>query len=172
METQHSKVWLIIVIIVVALVLIGGGVYYFTHRAKVFKSDDGSTKVTMGQNVTKPKDFPTNMPLYPGVTYSSFTTGPEGSSYVATTKDTPGTVLAWFRNQLPAKGWKIDIDTNNLLQISTQDLGGTVNMADTGDGTYTLSFSSVPKSILNDALGADYDQTTQQQKELLNQLNN
>lgn len=162
-----SKIGLIIIIVVVAL-LIGGGLYYwFGYRTKVVTGPDGYalSVAENGSSAKKPANFPKNIPVYPKATYSSFTTGDEGSSYGASTADSVETVVNWFKTELPKNGWKADAMNANLISISQGDQVGNINVSSL-EGKSQITFSVVPKS----ALPEGYDQTLEEQKSLLKDM--
>lgn len=186
---KGSKIGLIIAIIAVVLIALAGGVFWFlNNRSGVIKTQDGglikykqkgnevttkqgSATLITGDNVSKPKDFPSNIPLYPKATYSSFLTDNQMYGYTATTSDKAETILAYFKGQVVKAGWKIDLETKNSLNISNDTLAGGIVIAPNGDKN-DINFSSFSKT---DAVftGTDgqqsYDDTIRQAQELQSQ---
>lgn len=186
---------LIIGIVAAAVIILAAGGYYFqTHRSVFIKTDDGGTvkytqdgnsatatdengnKISVGENVKIPSNFPKTVPLYPGVTYTLANVNADGSAaYSGTTKDNVATIIAWFKAHMAENGWtKVDIETPTGVNISNNDWVLGVS-AITTNGTTALTVSTLTKASIPvsnaDGSASNYDEVTAQQQELLNQLN-
>ena len=80
-----------------------------TGDENTITTDQGS--VTYG-NSSLPKDWPTDVPQYPGasVAFAGSTTDANGKAAMGVvfyTSDTPEKVMAYYQQELPAKGWTV-----------------------------------------------------------------
>lgn len=88
----------------------------------------GEGEIKYGENLTLPTDFPANIPVITGstiITVSSKTA--EGTSFVSyTTKKSAAEVIAYYKDELPKKGWTYTSEySGTMLTYSnaTQALG-------------------------------------------------
>lgn len=190
-KPKSKKTALIAIIAIIVLAAIAGAYYFWTHRSQTVKTADGSTVTyskngneatissqsgdfTVGENVSVPADFPKDIPFYAKVKVTSIVTANSDFGYTATSNDVAAAILAWYKSELAKSGWTIDVETPNSLNISKGDLSGGVSVIQTGS-TSTISFSTMKKTAIpyTDANGNSitYDEMIQQQKELLNSLN-
>lgn len=163
-----SKAWLVIVIIIGVLIIAGGIYYFLTHRTSNGISDVSTTAgILGGEKVTKPSNFPTDIPVYDDVTFNSFVNdGPgDGIGYSGTTNNAPSTVLSWFKTELPKSGWTIEVENANMLSISKTNSVGSVNIHDNTKGAFLLSVSVIPST------NSEY-QVAKDQQDLLKQMQN
>lgn len=159
MEQKNGSVILVVIVVVMVVAAISGGAYYYVKNKASTREDTGT--VLVGEKVTKPNDFPKNIPIYPNMTYNSFANSVEtGTGYSGITQDSPATVLAWFKPELTKNNWKLEAETADLLSISAPDTVGSISVDDNGKGGFLLAFSTVSSA------NADYELTKAQQEML------
>jgi hypothetical protein len=59
-------------------------------------------------STTVPADFPKDIPIYKGAEVSSWNNKPPIPMLVLKSKDSKPNILAFYKKELAAKGWKID----------------------------------------------------------------
>ena len=99
------------------------------------KTRDGQDmSVQMGGEMTLPKDFPGDIPVFPDSKLSAtLSAGDHGSMVLFDTPESPDSVYAFYAELLPNEGWAVDSDAKfgqgHTMAISKDDR------------TVTLSFS-------------------------------
>ncbi|MEI7741925.1 MAG: hypothetical protein WCJ29_05510 [bacterium] len=78
--------------------------------------ENGENRVAYGENVSLPKDFPTDIPVYTGLKINMATvskTENAATSLLATSTDAQSKVSEWYQKELESKGWAKDSDANS-----------------------------------------------------------
>lgn len=103
-----------------------------------------NSQMNVGENVSLPPGFPTDVPQYPnGKLTSALNTGSgsTGSQLTFTTADSASTVAAWYNTTLTAAGWTSDSNYNasGMSIASYQKAGATISVtvSDGSDGSET-----------------------------------
>lgn len=119
-------------------------------------ADDGEVTVrteegTWSTSAELPDDFPSDVPLYPDaeVQGSVAAAGQQGGgiSVGLQTDDDLSDVTAWYKREVPAKGWTVTTDAtvNGALILGASKDGRTLSVSVSGEGesvTIVLSVSS------------------------------
>lgn len=156
-----NKKTLMIVGGVVLLLIVAGAInrsMQKTEAEKVIESatggnasvnDNGEVTVRTDQGTWSssgqlPKDFPSDVPLYPGSKVQASVAADQqqgGGQYVGLeSTDSSDKVVTWYKQQLPAKGWKLSTnfetgggvmfsgtkDTRNVMVTVAADSGKTI----------------------------------------------
>jgi len=150
--------------VIVALLIVGGLNRLVSKSATeraIESATNGQVEVdSNGDNVTVktdqgtwstsdklPADFPTDVPLYPGAelqgSLASAPSDGSGGHYVGLeSTDAIATVVAWYKKEIVAKGWKIITDANisgstilsaekdtRMLSVTISEESGKVSMS-------------------------------------------
>ena len=104
----------------------------YRYQGKTRDGQDMSAQI--GGEVTLPKDFPGDIPVFPDSKLSAtMSAGDHGSMVLFDTPESPDSVHAFYAEKLPNEGWAVDSDAKfgqgHTMAISKDDR------------TVTLSFS-------------------------------
>lgn len=160
---MNKKTMMVVGAVVVVLVLAGVANRLFNKSAaeRVIESATGgkvnvdsnsgdvTVKTDQGTWSTSsklPSDFPKDVPVYPGATVESSVAANQeqgGGQYVGLqTTDALDAVVAWYKKEVAAQGWKIETDATvqgNLILGASKDTRELSLTVASSDGKVTIS---------------------------------
>lgn len=166
-EKGLAPVAILIVIAIIAAIA-GGSYYLSTNQKGALKTDGGKTvnyerngqqatvsengsTLVVGEGVKIPPDFPKNIPIYPkGKLTSALVSKDEiiSSGYTLETSDDFATIMKWFREEFPKKGWKVNFEDQFGIMAKNGDITGSVSILKTNN-VNSVSFSSGKTGAVN-----------------------
>ena len=76
------------------------------------KSEDGKALITAGKGATIPKDFPSDIYVYPKSGVEATIDMPTGKMVTLISSDDVGTIAAAYKKEMSSKGWKEQTSMN------------------------------------------------------------
>lgn len=166
--TKGSNKVLLIIIGVVVLVAIAAGAWYkFGRKSGVVVTEDGKTvkyttddksttlsddegTLTMGEDVSLPKDFPKNTPVYSGIKLSSafYEKDKSSAGYIGTVKKPKDEIINWYRNEYKKLGWQDSLSTPDGLTMKNDTQVSSVVVSLEEGGICNITVSTMNKSEL------------------------
>lgn len=145
------------------------GVTYTTDgKETTLSTKEGN--LTVGDNVSLPKDFPKDIPVHPKGKITLVTSKtPEATMITQEIKSSLEDVKAWFKSESQKKGWKIWADDPELLTLTNEKYGASVSFTKV-DGNIQTIFSTMKLEEVKNLTGIDPNKTSSQ--ELQNQILN
>jgi hypothetical protein len=105
-----------------------------TAQGASFTDPKTGRTFAVGESVTIPAGFPTDVPLYPKAVFTSVTmdTGGADAGYIFSTKDARAAVRDWYKDEASKQGWSSEAGFENadqvILSFSKPITGGTARM--------------------------------------------
>lgn len=185
----------IILIGIVLLIGVGGVAYYFSTNKEgsdntsssggtlvrkeskgnqeIYKVDDET--IIVGDDITLPKDFPENVPVYPRSKIISAAYIDGQAHLQQTTNDAAEKVLEWYKKELMDAGWEVVVTSPDGITVENDELFGDVvilppEIADQ-DGKSIVSVNTVNKGSFGEG-DMDLTEMMQDIKEMDQDLQN
>jgi len=82
-------------------------------------------QVSVGQQATLPSNFPP-IPVYPGSKLVVVLTSAKNPSATFASVDKPEVIYAWYRKELPKKGWTVNPERGFVIEFENSAYKGTL----------------------------------------------
>lgn len=155
-------VGLIVLFWVIVVIVIGSLFHRATKNVQIngqngsvtVKSDNGQSTASYGSNVSLPKNFPSDLPIYkPSTLVGATASDNKNYSATAKTNDSVDTVLNYYRTNMANQGWTSDNESSftdgTLLSFKKDNRAATISVTNQKTEPTEKTWISISSSTLN-----------------------